>query len=304
MDTAAKTTPSPNSYQPLYIIRERLMCGGPSGTSKTYSFLKIIEHLPDESHFAIEVDDGFIRLLALEFPHIQAAVMAWVGNDWIVQYGDAKTAKLWVYHCDGFLQVREAQRAMESLVAQRVLTGKSWVCVDGLDLIYNNMRYEFINRGLPSKIARRTQGAAATLDPWEAAIQIRNTGTPMLEQGDWDVIHSFLEDFLTYAAFRIPCHLYIATGLGIIQDNEQDEIKKFYESLGVPLKFEGYKRAPRIFDTLLAFSHDPTGYYVSIWKDRGGAGRAWSKSGRHSAMSKYTNQDFYADIGRKLFGWS
>lgn len=280
------------------------MVGGPAGASKTYSFLKIVEALPGQTHMAIEVDDGFVRLLALEFPGIPAVVWGMKDGKWVPTYGDPQNATLLVYHCEGFTQVRAAQKEMEMLIASGKLAGNSWVCVDGLDLIYNSMRFELIEKGLPAKMARAKK---AHEDPWEAALSIRTTGAPMMEGGDWDMVHSFLENFITYLAFRVPCHLYVTTSLATINENspyEQDDVKDFYKALGVPLKFEGYKRAPKLFDTLLAFKHDPTGYYVAIWKDRGGIGRKWQQSGRHSPQMMYENTNFYINIGKQLFGWS
>jgi hypothetical protein len=280
-----------------FIPRERILVGGPSGASKTYSFLKIVENLPSGHHVAIEVDDGYSKMLEFEFPKIKATISDWDEDKkiWVPRPECNRGDTLQVFHCRSFRAVMQAQRATETAISNKVIGAGDWISADGLDLIYNNMRYQLIDRALPAR--DRGRATAVEDDPWETALRVRATGAPMLEGGDWDMIHSFYEGFLNWLVFQIPCHIYCTTGLTTIQDNspyEQDDIKEFYKSLGVPLKFEGQKRTPRAFDTLMAFKHDPSGYYVHCWKDRGGLGRSWGSW--HSVNMAYTNKDFYQDI--------
>lgn len=281
--------------------RERILAGGPAGSGKTYAFLKVVQHMPKASHLAIEVDDGFAKLLLSEFPDIAATCYEWSNDKWepkAVQRG----TKLRVFHCSSFKQVLSAQRELERLVQAGEITGDSWVSIDGIDLLYNNMRYELIEKGLTTRANTKNSNIE---DAWDAALEQRGKGAPLLDGGDWDMIHSFYENLLGYCAFKIPANLFCTTNVTTIEDKspfERDDIKDFYNSLGVKLKFEGQKRTVRVFDTLLLFKHNPGNYTINIWKDRGGQGRKWN-TGRHSTLMDYTNNDFYTDIGVKLFGW-
>jgi hypothetical protein len=288
-----------------YIPREKILAGGAAGSSKTFSFLMIVRSLAKGHHFAIEVDDGFSKLLQKEFPQIPATVYERQGDKWVARFTQGSGDNLVVYHCQNFGQVRAAQKELEKLITAGTMGFGDWVCIDGIDLMYNNMRYEFIQRAVPAKTERRNNMATVE-DAWAAALEIKTKGAPLLDPGDWDTINNFYEGLLNYAAFQIPCNLYCTTGITTFDeksDFQNDDVKEFYKSLGAPFKFEGQKRTVRTFDTLLLFKYDTTGYWVSIWKDRGGLGRAWSKQERHNSMSSYRNTDFYQKVGVELLGW-
>ncbi len=290
-------------------LRERLLVGGQTGTSKTYSFLKIVEHLHGSTHAVIEVDDGFERLLTTEFPNLQATLYDYdrAGKMWVARPSVKRGEQLVVYHCNSFTEVMAAQREIETLVASQKLSAASWVSVDGIDLLYNNMRYELIDKALDRRHYSKKGSELDVGAQWEEALEVRATGKPLLEGGDWDMIHSFYERFLTYLTFRIPCNIYVTCSVALIQTHspyEQEDTKKFYEAMGVPLKFEGQKRTPRVFDTLLAMNKTAGGYFVNIWKDRGGTGRPHSSGRGAGPNMMYSNGDFFVDIGQKQFGWS
>lgn len=284
------------------MVRERIIAGGATGSSKTFSLIKIIEHViakePDVHHVIIEVDDGVTRVMdEFQLPYVH-----WRWDDdaseWKLKGGNEAGARLHVYHCSRFEQVRKAQMEITAKVGRGELNEKSWIGVDGIDFLYNTMRYEAIDKLLAAKTKRRSK-METTEDAWEAALEVRATGATMLEPGDWDMIHSFYESFLSYLMFRISCNIFVTTGLAVIGDNEGDtDLKRFYDALGVKMKFEGQKRTPRVFDTLLAFKGDVSGYYVAIWKDRGR--KQEKKLGPDMLL---TNNDFYPDIGEKYFGW-
>jgi hypothetical protein len=290
-------------------LRERILIGGPSGASKTYSFLQIVRHRMNARHIAIEVDDGFERILITEFPDIPARIMDYdsAAKTWGSRVSMNRGDTLTVYHCRTFTEVMAAQREIETGVNSKTLNSESWISVDGIDLMYNNMRYELIDRALARRHYSKKKEEMSVGDEWEEALEVRGRGAPLLEGGDWDMIHSFYERFLTYLVFRITPNIYVTCSVTLIQDKspyEDEGTKKFYEALGVPLKFEGQKRTPRVFDTLLAMTKNPGGYYVSIWKDRGGQGRKHSQGKNTGPAMMYSNRDFFVDVGQGLLGWS
>jgi hypothetical protein len=170
------------------------------------------------------------------------------------------------------------------------------------------MRYELIDKALERRHFSKKKEDMDIGAQWEEALEVRGTGKPLLEGGDWDMIHSFYERFLTYLTFRIPCNIYVTCSVTLIQTKspyEQEDTKSFYDALGVPLKFEGQKRTPRVFDTLLAMTKNSGGYFVNIWKDRGGTGRKhFQMRGGGDPNMMWQNGDFYVDVGQGLFGWS
>lgn len=293
------------STAPTATPRERVLVGGTTGSAKTYSFLKIAEGIPDKNHVVIEVDDGFIKILINEFPKLGAMIQDYDDDTktWKSRIRTSSNPTLTIYHCQSFTAVRAAQAEIEKGISNGTYGVGSWMCIDGIDLLYNNMRYAILNKAMQRK---RSGQKEALDDAWEQALAVRSTGAPVLEGGDWDMVNSFYESFLTYCAFQIPMHLYVTTSVATIQERspyEQKDTKDFYKQLGVTLKFEGQKRTARVFDTLVVLTHDPSGYYAKIWKDRGGQGRKWAQNPQHTVDSLYTNNNFYIDIGQKLFGW-
>ncbi len=287
------------------VIRERIMIGGSSGSGKTYAMCKIVEGLPNGHHVAIEVDDGFTKLLALEFPNLAATI--YDINDkgeWYPREGFAKGDTLRVYHAPSFSAVRSAQMSIESLVGQQVAAMYGdFAFIDGADLIYNTQRYEYIAKASP--MMRQKKDKPTIKDEWQAAMQTRATGAPILEPADWDAIHSFYEKFITYFAFQIPAHLVCATSIEAINLESRyvdKETKDLAKAMGANIKFEGQKKTPRMFDTLLGMSRTAAGYTITIHKDRGGLGRAWSQGKENTSYMTYECADFFK-TGQELFGW-
>ena len=286
------------------MLRERLLVGGPSGAGKTYGFCKIVETLAGGHHAAIEVDDGWTKILQLEFPDLPATIMDFDGSIWVPRSDVSRGTDLRVYHCSEFGHVRKAQMEIEGMVARGEATSNDWACIDGLDLIYNNQRQEYVQKASPI-----TRGDQANQDTWEAVMERRQRGAPILEPADWDAIHSFFEPFLNYFTFQVPMNIYATTAIEIIDPTSKfvsKESRELAKQLGVDIKFEGQKRSPRNFDTLMSVKSDANGHYATIFKDRGGAGREWAKlmkAGQQPQNMLWTADDFYKDVGIKLFGW-
>ncbi len=288
------------------MLRERILVGGQSGSGKTYAFLKIVETLAGGHHAAIEVDDGFTKMLQLEFPNLPATIFDYDGSTkaWIPRAEVNRGTDLRVYHCSEFGHVRRAQTEIEGMVAKGEATNLDWACLDGLDLIYNNQRQEYVSKASPI-----SRGNTADTDPWEAAMDRRQRGAPILEPADWDAIHSFFEPWLNYFAFQVPMHLYATTAIEVIDTDSKfvsAAAKEIAKQIGIDIKFEGQKRSPRNFDTLMSIKSDQQGHYATIFKDRGGAGREWAKlmrNGQQAQSMLWTANNFFTDVGVKLFGW-
>ena len=285
------------------MVRERILVGGPSGAGKTYSFLKIAEHLSGGHHAAIEVDDGFTRMLELEFPALQATIFDLTDAGWAARGNMKRGTNLRIFHCAEFGAVRAAQTEIESQVARGESTNLDWICMDGVDLIYNMQRQEYVTK------ASAAMRAVPGKDAWEAALERRAAGAPILEPADWDAINSFYEPMLAYFSYQVPMHFYATTAVEVIDPTSKfvsSAAKELAKQLGLDIKFEGQKRTPRNFDTLMSLRSDSQGHYTSIFKDRGGQGREWAKlvkAGQQAQSITWTCDCFYHSVGVKLFGW-
>lgn len=284
------STPAPPAAlrPPAALTRERILIGGSTGVGKTYSFLTIVRHFPESRHVMIEVDDGAIKLLTNEFQDIRATVY----QDNIARI-ESPDPQLTVFGCRSFSHIHKARLSIETMIASHILDARSWIALDGLDLIYNMMRYEYISRASPAM--RSTEPSSD--DEWGSILSRRASGAPLLEPADWDVIHSIYESFLTYFAFQVPCNLFATTNIEVIDLENRyvdPETKALAKQLGINVKFEGQKRTPRVFDTLVGLRKDIGGFSALVWKDRASRGR--------SGVS-YSNENFARDIIENVLGY-
>jgi hypothetical protein len=165
------------------------------------------------------------------------------------------------------------------------------VAVDGLDLVIQYTKYEFFTRVY-------SDGNKST---WDAMIEKRkgkpgSGGTPILEPSDWDSIYSEYESGIGYLALISPCHFIATCGVEPLRFSsmfESEEVKSFYSSMGVNVKFEGYKRNPRLFNTLILLTADTSGYYYTIWRDTYSSRIANYEKIRNLRQA---NRDFFLDF--------
>lgn len=267
------------------VIKERLLLGGESGSGKTFQCLALAEALPQSQFFVIECDDGSRRLLSGEFRDVKnykpLLVMSWGEED----------------------SVRDALSDLDSLVKRGQMGADDFVVVDGADIISQLIRNEFAERAIVTRTnPDKRKGAAASgdWDSWDAKIAVRSRGAPLFEPSDWDVVNGEFEiNFLAYLAYRIPCHLIMTTSVSAFQRDSKYEdpmTKDFYASIGQTLKFEGQKRLPRAFDTLIYLFHGLSDYSFMVSKDRGG--RSAAIIGERQPL-----KDIYADFLVKYAGW-
>lgn len=261
------------------MTRERLLIGGEAKAGKTFSLLTIAQALPDSQFCWISPDDGERRLLEFEFQSLK---------------------NIKIYFTPTWPDVIQAQSEIEALIAKKQLTEKDWIITEGLDLVYNNLKHEFIEVVIPYTEAKKRKEKNPK-ELWEAILDRRARGSPILEYADWDAIHGQLETWLAWVAFRVPCHWGATTGITPRSDDESSELRQFYDSIGSKLKWDGQKRVPKLFDTLIVLGHQPGQYFFSVFSDRGSR---WKFFGNSLDPAKhYANKDFYQDYLVKFAGW-
>lgn len=230
------------------MTRETILLGGAAGSGKTHSILTIAKGLPAKRFIAIECDRPNI-LGMLEH-----------------QFSDVKNVE--VMSAYSWPDFRQAESRIREYIASKKLGAGDWVAIDGIDLLIQYAKYEFFSQVYSPDGSKRST--------WEAMIDKRRgdkpgkSGSPILEPSDWDAIYSEYENAVGYLGLICPCNIIATCGvepLRLKSQYESDEVKDFYTSMGVYAKFEGYKRNPRLFNTLVLLTADPNGYWYTLWRD-------------------------------------
>jgi len=240
--------------------RERVLIGGESGSGKTYAWLSIARYNPQSQFYVAEADDGVTKVLSLEYPDVLANGNVhgvrnengiWQPPDLIQEWVDFR------HFVETLKEFKESGQLKES----------DWIIVEGIDLIKNTITYNYIDKVY--KIDRKTKRAIT--DPWDAIIAQRSRGSPILDPSDRDAINSEYEAQLTWPAYISQCNLVGTAAISRINfdsDYADKGVKEYYASLGTPLRIDGHKRSPRMFDTLIYLFAGNT-YQMQILKDRG-----------------------------------
>lgn len=254
------------------MTRETILLGGAPGSGKSHSVLTIARGLPNSRFMIIECDR----------PNILGMLQ--------YQFADVKNVE--VIHAYSWPEYIAAKDEVKRQILAKTMGPDDWVIIDGADLLVQYAKYEFFSS---------VYSADGKKSTWEAMIEKRRGtgakgGGPILEPSDWDAIYSEYESGIGYLALISPCHLIATCGvepLRFTSQYESQEVKDFYSSLGVNVKFEGYKRNPRLFNTLILLTADMSGYYYTIWRDTFSSRIQNYENVRNL---KQRNRDFFLDF--------
>lgn len=266
--------------------RERILMGGESKSGKSTAIAKLIKGMPNSRFIIIQADDGFgkvateneIILGEIDQPTDKSNPVMKTNQvlvfpnptQWMDFYWDTSTIQKWV--------------------AEGKLKSSDWVITEAIDITYDEIIGEYAES---TAAVAQNDGKGNKLAPssWGTFIAKRKKEAPILEGSDYNAIYTELRKCINYFAYQCPCNWIATTGVeeirtGMYSDKAEQD---FYASIGMPMKFQGYKKVPRMVDTLVLFYKSIiTGYQYQVWADRGN-----KLGGPNKVSAKVPHTDFY-----------
>lgn len=268
--------------------RERILMGSEAKAGKSTAIAKLIKGLPNSRFVILVADDGFAKVA--------------VENEIVVGKMDQPTDKIkpamkseqvlvfpnptqWM---DFYYDTEMVQR----WIAEGKLGPNDWVITEALDITYDEIISEYAEVMVDSTVAVQTgNGNRLAPSSWASFIEKRKKKAPILEGSDYNAIYTELRKCINYYAYQCPCNWIATVGIEEIRTGQyaDKEEQEFYASVGMPVKFQGYKKVPRMVDTLVLFYKSMgSGYTFQVWADRGVKQREPNK-----IPERVKNEDFY-----------
>ena len=280
------------------LTRERIAFGGETSTGKTYAWMMIARHLPTARFFVVETDDGVKKTLE-EFPDIKDRVF--------FSRDDENCHLPLVKSWDDFWGKGKGVSQIKIWADAGAVTQNDWVIIEAADILYENLRYEFIERSVVAPRLENARRGSPQVSSWDVLIEQRKSQKPAIEPGDWDAINTEFYMAINYLVFQCPCNLIMTfgvedirepTGSGSFSMADAPVLRNFYHNMGMPVKFGGQKRLSRKLDSAVLFGKNLQGFNLQVYKWRGknlgGNGVA--------AVATLVHKDFYVDVLKRV-GW-
>lgn len=283
--------------------REKIMAGGNSGAGKTRAWLTMARKMSASKFVVLDADDGTEKVakeLGIPYRRMSKPYQLSPGVNLFPVY----------HHWSDFY---EQASQIESWSESRVLTGDDWVIIEGLDIVCDNIKYEFAQgaygSGTQGVSATRATGAHMAESSFQAFIARRRAGNPIIEPSDYDAIYTELQESINYLVLQSPTNVIATVGVqppreGTYANGATARAEsEWYASMGMPVRFAGWWKLPRKFDTLIVFDKSMgAGYTFQVFKDRGEQARGGTGSATTVPQRK-PNIDFYQDYLVAMVGW-
>lgn len=233
--------------QPIALpVRERILAYGREGTGKTEGWLSIAEMF-EAPFFVVDTDDSVERMLETEHSSIKNRVHSHVAQNW----EDFEKGV-----DDSLMKIQQYVGTLKPPLTKEMLP---WLVIDFADstwdMVQNYFTEQVFNKGIDDYFlqARKTLGNSKQLQPLEGWT-------------DWQVINKLFQTrWNTITKGGGPFHLYI-TAKAVAPSGDL-EVKSLYKALrSMP---GGEKRMGGRVHSVLMFSTDAEGWYISTAKDRG-----------------------------------
>lgn len=287
--------------------REKLYFGGDTGAGKTRAWVSIAAGIPNCKFIALETDDGIFKIA--DELGVSCHRMVKTGNDW--QINRSATINVFPTYSewdDFYKQAEQCERWWQN----RVIGPDDWLIIEGLDILGDNIKYEFAKgaygSGTQGVTQTRAQNAHMADSSFGAFINRRRAGNPIVEPADYDGIYTELQEVVNTLVMASPCNVVATVGVqaqreGTYANTNSARLEAdWYASMGMPVRFSGWWKLPRKFDTLIVFGHNVGGYNFQVFKDRGGNNRGTAVANNQIAPIK-NNTNFYQDYLVNMVGW-
>ena len=215
-------------------LRERILAYGATGTGKSYAWLTIAGANPDKQFHCLDTDEAILRMLKTEFCNLKN-VSVYPARQW---------------------------SQCESVLSQISLfiEAQDWFVIDMLDSLW-----DFVQSYYTTEIFGKK------LDDYFLEVRKHFKGGSKLEAfkgwTDWVVINKLYQDWINRAMYELPCNIFATAKATKLETTDDMIITDMFSAIG--MKPEGEKRNAYRVHTVLLFTHNAFGYYMSTVKDRG-----------------------------------
>lgn len=238
------------------MIRERILTMGITGSGKSYQWLKIAEELLYEGSDAVfrclDTDNDIEYMLETQFQHLLPENKGNVHTMPIYSWEDYKSGIKWVLSSD--------------------VKNEDWLIIDRIDTAWEVVQGYFADEVFGENIGdyflnvRKTMRVKGDVDA---------KGKPIMSivpEGlsgwvDWVVIKKLYADWIRPIVYRVPCHVYCATGVERLPSNEKNpELLSMFG--GLDIKPTGNKSLGGQMHSIFLLSPGVNKWMITTIKDR------------------------------------
>ena len=254
-------------------IRERVLSMGITGSGKSFQWLKIAEMLmPTGAIFrCMDTDNDITYMMETQFPHLipenGGNVYVHPAFDWSEYQHGVK----WITKRLTPEQLKGMDKHLLS-VYNKPIAPIDWVVTDKINNAWTTVQDYFI-----TSVFGDDPGEYFLMIRKQIADGIRKTAkgaepTSTITEGldgwkDWSVINKLYNDWILPIIYHVPCHVYAATDVGVLDRGTKDvEMKQLFGELGI--KPAGQKSLGGQHHSIFLLIPGKDRWFITTIKDR------------------------------------
>jgi hypothetical protein len=175
------------------------------------------------------------RMLASEFPHVKNMI---------------------IYPCRNW---EGCVKALDDIKPK--VKAEDWSVADMLDSVWDYVQSYYVEQIFSTDIANYFLEARKEMKAGASSLGALKGWT------DWSVVNKLYQGWINEIIYQLPCHIFLTCKAARVNREDEQGIQDMYSTFG--LKPDGEKRNGHRVHSILLFSHDRNGYYISTIKDRG-----------------------------------
>ncbi len=254
-------------------IRERTLAMGITGSGKSFQWLKMAEILmPTGAIFrCVDTDNDITYMMQTQFPHLLPEnggnVYVHLAFDWTEYQHSVK----WITH----RLTPEQLKSMDKYLLQaynKPIEPIDWVVTDKINNAWKTVQNYFVTGVFgddPGEyFLRIRKEIAAGLHNTKKGNEPTSTVTEGLDGWkDWSVINKLYDDWILPIIYQVPCHVYAATDVDVLDRGLKDiEMKQLFGDLGV--KPAGQKSLGGQHHSIFLLIPGKDKWFITTVKDR------------------------------------